>query len=563
MFLNSDCSHIRKEGTDMPSVQNESDQTEEFLAGEIAKQLKAAFEKMAYSVPLYLFTRKGENEVLNHAARTLIQAFRELSDKIEFREVDISHQLAQKWDVTVSPTILFDPERLSIRYLGVPYGEEGRTFLGTIMILGFRTSGLSEQSLKILDKIDYRRLIKVFVSATCPYCPDQVMNAVKAAVEKPELISVEIIDTQSNTDLADRYSAFSVPQTFANDVLIGQGAQPEELFLASLEKLQPQTIFIPESDAELVETDVVIVGGGPAGLAAGIYSARSGLKTVVVERGALGGQVAITPIVENYPGLTRVAGKTLVDITVSHALEYVQIFQGEEVVEIQPGDPVTVTTSRRRFTAKAVILATGANYARLGAPGEARLAGRGVSYCATCDGMLFKGKKVVVVGGGNSAATEALHLYNLGVQVTMVHRRDAFRAQEYLTKNIFANEIPVLWNTEVKEIRGQERVSDVLLVNNKTGETTSLPTDGVFIAIGYTPTVELAVKTGIELSPDGFIKRDSHHRTNIPGIYSGGDVEGGYKQIVTAMAQGSEAAMSVFEDLMHPYWQEKKPAKEA
>jgi thioredoxin reductase (NADPH) len=545
----------------MPRHKNESDQKEEVLAGEIAKQLKAAFEKMTYSVPLYLFTRKGENEILNQAARTLIQAFRELSDKIEFREYDLSHQLAQKWDVTVSPTILFDPEHYSIRYLGVPYGEEGRTFLGTIMILGFRTSGLSEQSLKLLDKIDYRRLIKVFVSATCPYCPDQVMNAVKAAIEKPELISVEIIDTQSNTDLADRYSAYSVPQTFANDVLIGQGAQPEELFLASLEKLQPQTIFIPESDAELVETDVVIVGGGPAGLAAGIYSARSGLKTVVVERGALGGQVAITPIVENYPGLTRVAGKTLVDITVSHALEYVQIFQGEEVVEIQPGDPVTVITSRRRFTAKAVILATGANYARLGASGEARLAGRGVSYCATCDGMLFKGKKVVVVGGGNSAATEALHLHNLGVQVTMVHRRDTFRAQEYLTKNIFANEIPVLWNTEVKEIRGQERVSDVLLINNKTGETTSLPTDGVFIAIGYTPTVDLAVKTGIELTPDGFIKRDSHHRTNIPGLYSGGDVEGGYKQIVTAMAQGSEAAMSVFEDLTHPYWQERKPAK--
>jgi thioredoxin reductase (NADPH) len=555
-------SNTPKGETNMPSSQKESDQTEQFLAGEIAKQLKAAFENMSHSVPLYLFAREGENEVLTQAARSMIRAFRELSDKIEFREYDLGHQLAQKWDVTVSPTILFDPEHHSIRYLGVPYGEEGRTFLGTILILGFRTSGLSEQSIKILDKIDYRRLIKVFVSATCPYCPDQVMNAVKAAIEKPELISVEIIDTQSNPELADRYSAFSVPQTFANDVLIGQGAQPEELFLASLEKLQPQTLFIPESDADLVETDVVIVGGGPAGLAAGIYSARSGLKTVVVERGALGGQVAITPIVENYPGLTRVPGKTLVDITVSHALEYVQIFQGEEVIEIQTGDPVTLTTSRRRFTAKAVILATGANYARLGAPGETRLAGRGVSYCATCDGMLFRGKKVVVVGGGNSAATEALHLHNIGVQVTMVHRRDKFRAQEYLTKSIFANEIPVLWNTEVKEVRGQERVSDVILVNNKTGETNTLPTDGVFIAVGYAPTVDLAVKTGIEISPDGFIKRDSRHRTNIPGIYSAGDVEGGYKQIVTAMAQGSEAAMSVFEDLMHPYWQERKSTKE-
>ena len=536
----------------MPNRKRQADETENVLAGEVEKQLRAIFEKMPHPVPLVLFTQPGQNEALNQAARNMIRAFRELSAKIEFKEFELRHELAQKWDVTSSPTILFDPEHYAIRYLGVPYGEEGRTFLGTILLLGFRASSISEQSVKILDRIDYRRLVKVFVSATCPYCPDQVLNAVKAAVEKPELVSVEIIDIQSNPKLAERYSAYSVPQTYANDVLIGQGAQSEELFLASLEKLEPQTIFIPDNDAEEIETDVVIVGGGPSGLAAGIYAARSGLKTVVVERAALGGQVAITPIVENYPGFSRVPGKTLVDITVSHALEYVQIFQGEEVVQIQPGETITVVTSRRRFLTRAVILATGAKYARLGTPGETRLAGRGVSYCATCDGMLFRGKKVVVVGGGNSAATEALHLHNLGVQVSMVHRRDAFRAQEYLVKSILANEIPVLWNTELKEIRGQERVSEVMLVNNQTGETTTLPTDGVFIAIGYTPTVELAVKTGIELTPDGFIKRDAHHRTNIPGIYSAGDVEGGYKQIVTAMAQGSEAAMSIYEDLLHP-----------
>jgi len=439
----------------MPNQETQSQPTENFLAGEIEKQLKTIFEQMPHGVPLYLFTRKGENEVLNQAARTLIGAFRDLSEKIEFKEFDLSHQLAEKWNVTGSPTILFDPERTTIRYLGTPYGEEGRTFLGTILLLGYRASGMTEQSLKILNKIDSRRDIKVFVSPTCPYCPEQVLNAVKAAMEKPELIALEIVDIQSNPELAEQYSAFSVPQTFANDVLIGQGAQPEELFMASLEKLEPQTIFIPESDAELVETDVVIVGGGPAGLAAGIYAVRSGLKSVVVERGALGGQVAITPIVENYPGLSRVPGKTLVDITVSHALEYVQIFQGEEVLEIQPGEIITVITSRRRFLARAVILATGANYARLGVPGEMRLAGRGVSYCATCDGPLFKGKKVVVVGGGNSAATETLHLHNIGVQVSMVHRRDAFRAQEFLVKNIIANAIPVLWNTEVKELRGK------------------------------------------------------------------------------------------------------------
>jgi thioredoxin reductase (NADPH) len=164
--------------------------------------------------------------------------------------------------------------------------------------------------------------------------------------------------------------------------------------MLSLEKIEQQTVFIPDSDAEFVETDLVIVGGGPAGLTAGIYAVRSGLKTAVVERGALGGQVATTPVVENYPGFTSVGGKTLVDIMVNHALEYVQIFQGEEVVEIEPGDLIKVLTSRRRFSARAVLLATGASYGHLGAAGENSLAGRGVSYCSTCDGPLFKGKNV-------------------------------------------------------------------------------------------------------------------------------------------------------------------------
>jgi len=224
------------------------------------------------------------------------------------------------------------------------------------------------------------------------------------------LISLEIIDIQAMPELADEYSAHSVPQTFANETLIAQGAQPEELFMLSLEKLEQQTIFIPESDAAEVAADVVIVGGGPAGLTAGIYAARSGLNAVVIERGALGGQVATTPVVENYPGLTQVGGKTLVDIMVSHALEYVKIFPGEEVMQIKPGDPILIMTTRRRFTAKAVLLATGATYRHLGVPGEARLSGHGVSYCSTCDGPLFRGKKVVMVGGGNSAVTEVLHL---------------------------------------------------------------------------------------------------------------------------------------------------------
>lgn len=491
---------------------------------------------------------------MDRAARSLAGVFQKLSSRIRLRELDVGDREGNRLKISSSPTFVFGPERYSIKYLGVPFGEEGKTLVGALLLLGLGSSGLGEESLKIMKRLDSRREIKVFVSPTCPYCPEQAIHAIKAAMERPDLVSLEIIDIQSNPEIADRYSAFSVPQVYANDILIAQGAQPEELFILSLVKLEPQTVFIPESDAEVVETDVVIVGGGPAGLTAGIYAVRSGLKTVVVERGALGGQVATTPIVENYPGFTRVPGKTLVDILVSHALEYVQIFPGEEVVDIRFGDTMEVLTSRRRFVARAVILATGARYRHLDVPGEMRLAGRGVSYCATCDGPLFRGKRVIVVGGGNSATTEALYLHNIGVDVTIVHRRDTLRAQEHLVRSVQDSGIPVLWNTEVREIRGVEKVKEVSVYNNRTGETSSLPVDGVFIAVGYVPTVDLARKIGVELTPDGFIRHDSRHRTNIPGVYSAGDVEGGYKQIVTAMGQGTEAALSVFEDLRNPYW---------
>jgi thioredoxin reductase (NADPH) len=164
--------------------------------------------------------------------------------------------------VDISPTILFDPERYSIRFLGAPMGEEGRTLLEAVVLIGLRSSNLSEQSLKMMEKIDSPRMVKVFSSPTCPYCPQQAVSGLKAAIAKPELISLEIVDIQANPNLADLYSAHSVPQTFANDTLIAQGAQPEELFVLSLQKMEAQTVFIPDIDTELVENDLVIVGGG-------------------------------------------------------------------------------------------------------------------------------------------------------------------------------------------------------------------------------------------------------------------------------------------------------------
>ena len=520
------------------------------------QQLRNTFAQMPNDIPLLLFTERARDDVFAQANRQVIRAFRELTDRITLREYGLDHEKARELNVTVAPTLVIAPDKYNIRWVGAPMGEEARTFLELMILVGSGQSNASDQSLKVLDRIDSPRNVKVFISPSCPYCPQEAVNAAKAAVARPDLVNLELIDIQCRPDIAQQYSAHSVPVAFANETLIGQGAQAEEVFMSSLQKLEPQTIFIPDVDAEVVETDLTIVGGGPAGLTAAIYAVRSGLKTALVEADALGGQVALTPIVENYPGFTQVGGKTLVDIMVNHALEYVQIFQGEKVIDIKPGTPHEVMTTRRRFMTKTILLATGASHRHLGVPGEARLSGRGVSYCATCDGPLFKDKKVIMVGGGNSAVTEALHLYHMGVDVTLVHRRDQLRAQEHLAKNLKDAGIPVLWNTEVKDILGEERVSEVELINNQTNEIATLPVDGVFLAIGYEPAVELAQKVGIDLNEDGYIARDAKHRTNIPGIYVAGDVEGGYKQIVTATGMGSEAAMTIFEDLINPYWQQ-------
>lgn len=518
------------------------------------RKLAVLFGKIDHEVPLLLFTDPTSNSLYNEVLRAVIRAIREVSSRVTLREFGAGHELAQKYGVSHFPTLLLDPEHFAIRWLGAPVGEEGRSFVEAITMLGYRQLQLSAPSRKVLEKITTPRALKLFVSPTCPFCPQQVVNGLKAAITKPALISLEIIDIQANPKLAEEYDAFSVPVCYANGVLIAKGAQPEELFMASLEKLVQQSFFIPESEAEQVATDLTIIGGGPAGLAAGIYAARSGLQAAIIERGALGGQVALTPVVENYPGLSRVEGKTLVDIMVSHALEYVPIYPDEEVMEIKSGPPFTILTNRRRYTARAVLLATGASYRRLGVAGEERLAGSGVSYCTTCDGALFKGKEVIVVGGGDSALTDALYLANNGIRVSIVHRRDRFRAQDHLVKQLQKYEIPVLFNSEVQEIRGATRVEEVVLRNNQNGATTTKAIDGVFVAVGYQPAVALARQVGLELTEAGFIKVDGNHRTSVPGIYAAGDVEGGYRQIVTAAGQGSGAAITIFEDLINPYW---------
>lgn len=293
--------------------------------------------------------------------------------------------------------------------------------------------------------------------------------------------------------------------------------------------------------------DVIIIGSGPAGLTAAIYTTRANLKTLIIAGSKWGGQLMLTSDVENYPGFPEgILGPELMDRMRKQAERF-----GAEIVEkdfiegdfTHPGGPFTVSTADNKYEGKSVILATGADPKWIGIPGEQELVGHGVSTCAPCDAFFFKNKKVIVVGGGDSAMEEALVLTKFATEVTIIHRSESLRASEIMQKRAKDNpKIKFLFNTEVKEIAGVGHVEKVRLFNNKTNKEDVLPIDGVFIAIGHIPNTSKF--KGIDLDEKGYVKVYNHTGTNVDGVLTAGDVHDyHFKQAVTAAGFGCMAAL--------------------
>jgi thioredoxin reductase (NADPH) len=294
--------------------------------------------------------------------------------------------------------------------------------------------------------------------------------------------------------------------------------------------------------------DLVILGGGPAGLSAGIYALRATLKTILVERGLPGGQVALTDSVENYPGFENIPGMELCQRFLDHAKSYgLEVIQ-QEVTAVEPGiEYHSVRLSEGRvLRSHAVILATGGSHRKLNVPGENDYLGKGVSYCATCDGFFYRDRTVVVVGGGDTAIEEALYLAKIAEKVYLVHRRDELRASRILQQRLLSEcKVEIIWNTVVTSIQADAGgVSAVDLRNVRTGETRSLPSYGIFIFVGFIPNNQL-VPAGIKMNTEGYVITDEKCETSIPGIYVVGDLREKYaKQIVLAAADGCTAALA-------------------
>jgi thioredoxin reductase (NADPH) len=533
-------------------LEEKKEQPSRLLNDDARKILVETFKGLKRPITLEVYVKDSVNIPYNQLAIRFVRELSEIDPRIVGRFFSIDDERAKKNNVSRTPSVLLDPDHYNIRYTGAPAGEEGRSFIEAILMVSRDESGLSAKAKKTLALLREKRHIQVFVTTTCPYCPNEVVNAFRCAIERPDLISAECIESAENIDLARKYNVGSVPQTVINGKTISIGMQTEEMFINGLMTLEPQQMPAQQAavrDEFVGEFDLIIIGAGPAGLTAAIYAARSGLKTILLEKSVPGGQASLTPLVENWPGMQRIPGKQLMDLMVQHAKQYAHIHEGEEVKEIKIGKKIEVVTNGGRYLGNAVIIATGATHKKLGVDGEDRLYGKGVSYCATCDAFFYKGRNVIVVGGGNTALTDALYLDSIGAKVTIVHRRNEFRAEKALIDSVTARKINIIWNTEVVEILGDRYVQGIRVRDTGTGKERKIDADAVFIAIGETPMSEIASSIGIKTDDSGFIIVDKEQRTNIPRVYAAGDVTGGVRQIVTAVGAGAVAALTAFSDL--------------
>ena len=304
-----------------------------------------------------------------------------------------------------------------------------------------------------------------------------------------------------------------------------------------------------------MDYELAIVGAGPAGYSAAIYAARSGIKTIIFDKSDGGGLANLSPKIDNYAGFESISGIELMEKMKQHASKYVDIHFYEEVKNIeQSDDKFDIETVKTKYTVGAILLCTGTEHRKLNAPGEAELQGKGVSYCATCDGFFFKGKKVVVVGGGNSALIEAIFLKQIGCEeVFLIHRREQLRAEKAYEDEARKKQVQILFNKVVEKINGDQKVEYLDLKDTVNDEKSKLDVDGIFISIGEVPQIGLAKQLNVKFDERGYIIVDRQQRTNIKGVYAAGDITGGLRQIITACAEGAIAALSTTEVLGKAY----------
>ena len=513
------------------------------LDSNIKNQLKAYMERLVHPISI---VASVDDSSKSAEMTELLNELAEMSDKIH---------LSQKQD-TRTPSFAIKryetgAAEVGIRFAGIPMGHEFTSLVLALLQVGGHPLKLEAEKIAQVAAIEGEFHFETYISLSCHNCPDVVQALNLMAVINPNITNVMIDGGVFQQEVADR-KIMSVPSVFLNGELFGVGRMEFDEILAKVDK--GAVAREAKKLSEKAPYDVLVVGGGPAGASAAIYAARKGIRTgIVAER--FGGQVMDTMAIENFISVKETEGPKLVAALEEHVKFYdVDIMNLQRAKAIKKADMFEVELeSGATLRSKSVIIATGARWRELGVPGEAEYRGKGVAYCPHCDGPLFKGKPVAVVGGGNSGVEAAIDLAGIVAHVTLLQFDSQLKADAVLQNKLRSlSNVTIVTNAQTTEITGNgEKMNGLNYKNRETGEMVHLDLDAVFVQIGLLPNTDFIKGGPIQLSQFGEIEVNSHGETTMPGVFAAGDVTTvPYKQIIIAMGEGAKASLGAFDYLI-------------
>ncbi|MEN1957077.1 alkyl hydroperoxide reductase subunit F [Luteimonas changyuni] len=513
------------------------------LEDDLKTQLKAYLERLQRPIVLVASVDDGSKsaEMLE-----LLEDIRALSDKVT---VEVSRDDAQR---KPSFAVTSPGHDIDLRFAGLPMGHEFTSLVLALLQVGGHPSKAAPELLEQVRGLEGEYRFETYYSLSCQNCPDVVQALNLAAVLNPGISHVAI-DGALFQDEVEAREVMSVPTVFLNGEVFDQGRMSLEQIVAKLD-----TGAAKRDAAEIAKKDVfdvLVVGGGPAGAAAAIYAARKGIRTGVVSE-RFGGQVLDTMSIENFISVPHTEGPRFAAQLEAHVREYdvdiMNLQRGQALSQDADGITSVQLESGATVRSRSVVLATGARWRQMGVPGEDQYRNKGVAYCPHCDGPLFKGKRVAVIGGGNSGVEAAIDLAGIVSHVTLVEFDSKLRADEVLQRKLRSlSNVKIITSAQTTEVLGDgKRVNGLVYRDRTGGDSHRVELEGVFVQIGLLPNTEW-LKGAIELSPRGEIVVDNAGRTSLPGVFAAGDATTvPYKQIVIAMGEGSKAALSAFDHLI-------------
>ncbi len=539
-----------------------------FIDQETSEQIKNLFREMTSPVRMLLFIRERDCPY-GDEQRRLLEEIKPLSDRLQLQVYDFDRDraAATQYGVDKVPaTVILSNRDHGIKFYGLTAGHEFTSLINALIMVGTQRTGLPPELEEIVRQISKPVHLEVMVTLTCPYCPQAVFAAHQLAFVS-EQITADAVDASEFPDLSRRYDVSSVPKTVINGRDSFVGGQPAPALVTEILKAVDPQLYEKNKDA-IQETrqhrrvrrpdpeheyEIIIIGGGPAALSAALYAGRKALDTLLIAR-ELGGQMINTAVIENYLGLPGISGKELAEQFIYHAEQY-PIAEAVNTtvtrVTVAGRDFAVQCGDDRRFRGRALIYCAGKEYQTLAVPGEKEYLGRGISFCAICDAPLYQGKRVAVIGGGNSAFTAVRDLARFAREIFLIHRRRDFRADPVLVEEVRKLKgVRIYPETIVREFKGGEKLTSLRLHAADRSSDFELEVDGVFLQIGLVPNTE-PVKDLITLNEHSEIPVAKDNSTTIPGFFAAGDatdVPG--KQIIIAGGEGAKASISAYNYLI-------------